>query len=188
MTHQSILLEYFFAFGRQFNRQNSDLPPVIAPPDASAQRAPKDLVPKADTNDADAVLLQHFLRKLNKLQNPGIVVEGIVFCKVSPLNTPMILRCEASCLVVGRSVLLDPLIKTASISSRFGYSCAVTHSKALSSKSFLGSNLSPEAAFSSNVVKMRSYAPYSSTTCGGGVSHWRIAIRSGVFIVKKFGV
>ena len=95
-THQSVLLEHFLAFGGQFDRQDSDLPPIVAPPDASAQRAPKDLVPEADANNAYAVLLQHLLRELNELQNPWIVVEGVVFCEVSLLNTPIILRCQGA--------------------------------------------------------------------------------------------
>jgi hypothetical protein len=77
---------------------------------------------------------------------------------------------------------LDPEINTASILSKSGYSCAVTTSYPLNSRSCFGDKPSPSAALSSNVVKMRSYLPYFSTRAGGGVSHSRIAIRSDVFI------
>lgn len=69
------------------------------------------------------------------------------------------------------------------MSFRFGYSCAVTTSKALNSRSFSGDKPTSCAAVSSNAVNMRPYLPYLSTTAGGGVSHSRMATRNGVFIL-----
>ena len=78
--------------------------------------------------------------------------------------------------------VLEPVITTASIFSRPGYSCAVTTSNALSSRSFFGDRPMSPAAVSSKVVKIPSYLPNFSTMAGGGVSHSRIAIRNGVFM------
>lgn len=76
-------------------------------------------------------------------------------------------------------------MRMASISSRFGYSCLSTTSKALNSRSFFGDKPKPSAAVSSKVLKMRPYRPYRSMISGRGVSHSRIAIRKGVFILRE---
>lgn len=82
-TYERVLLKHFFAFRSQLDRQHGDFPPVVAPPDARAQRAPQDLVPEADADDADARLLKQSLCERDELQDPGGVVEGVVFCRVS---------------------------------------------------------------------------------------------------------
>jgi hypothetical protein len=78
-TYKRILLEHVLPLGGQFNRQDGDFPAVVRPSDTRSQRTPEDLMPEADADDADAVLLQQLLRKVNQLQNPGVVVERVVF-------------------------------------------------------------------------------------------------------------
>lgn len=79
-TYQRILPKNFLPPCRQLNRQHANLPPVVAAPHARPQRAAQDLVPKAHADDAHAVLLQHALRESDQLEDPRVVVEGIVFC------------------------------------------------------------------------------------------------------------
>lgn len=80
ITYKAILLEDLFAFCCELNREHCDLPAVIAPPYFDAQSPSKDLVAKADADDANTILLQQFFCEIDKLQDPWVVVEGVVFC------------------------------------------------------------------------------------------------------------
>jgi hypothetical protein len=59
------LPEQFFPLLCELHWQHSYLPSIIASPDFDAQRSSYDLVPKADANQADSILLEQLLYKVH---------------------------------------------------------------------------------------------------------------------------
>ncbi len=92
-THKCVLLEDLFPQRSQFNREHGNLPPVVAPPYRSAQRAAQDLMPETYTDEAHAGLSENLFCKLDKFQDPRVVVEGVVFCSSQrPVHSDKIIR------------------------------------------------------------------------------------------------
>ena len=57
-TYKAVLLEDFFAFCRELNGQYRNFPTVITPAYFDTRSSSKNLVPEADTNDSNTILLQ----------------------------------------------------------------------------------------------------------------------------------
>lgn len=78
--YQCVNAEDVFAQGGEFERCDADFPALLAACDFGAQSAADDLVAEADTEDADARLrFQDFAGKFDELDDPWVVVEGVVF-------------------------------------------------------------------------------------------------------------
>lgn len=79
-SYQFFQSEQLFALVRQPMRQHSNLPSRLVSADFYPQRASDDLVSKAHANETYSVVGKHLLRELDESQDPRVVVEGVVFC------------------------------------------------------------------------------------------------------------
>lgn len=68
----------FLAFGRQVNSGDGYFPALGVAADLASQSAAQDLVAKADANDAHAVRRERRLCVLDQLQDPRVIVKGVV--------------------------------------------------------------------------------------------------------------
>ena len=78
-TYQGVLLKNLLPLCSQLYRQHRDLPPIITASDFCSCRSSEDLVTETYTDDADAVLFEQFFCEVDELQDPWVVVEGVVF-------------------------------------------------------------------------------------------------------------
>ena len=76
--YQCVLLEDFFALFGQLYWEHGHFPSSLASSNLDTSGAPNDLMSKADTNNANTILLKELFGKLNQFQNPRVVVKGIV--------------------------------------------------------------------------------------------------------------
>jgi hypothetical protein len=77
------LLKDFFALCGKLYRQHSYLPPVITASHFGSCGSSEDLMTETYTDNADAVLFEQLFCEVDKLQDPRIVVEGVVFWRTS---------------------------------------------------------------------------------------------------------
>jgi hypothetical protein len=77
-TYQGRLAKNLLTSLGEVNGSNTNFPTLIAPVHLGAQSPSHDLVSKADSNDPHAILSQDALNEIHKLQDPRIIVEGIV--------------------------------------------------------------------------------------------------------------
>lgn len=66
-TYEGVLLEDLFALCSQFHWEHGDFPSSLASSDLGSRCPSDDLMAKAHTDDANAILLKKLLRILNKL-------------------------------------------------------------------------------------------------------------------------
>lgn len=82
ITHQRVNAKDVFTHRGEFQRCDADFPTVSTTVDFGTQCAAYDLVAKADTQDTDARLrLEDLLCEVDQLEDPGVVVERVVFCE-----------------------------------------------------------------------------------------------------------
>lgn len=80
LPYESVLLEDLFALLGQLDRQYRDLPPPLTSSNLGSCRPSNDLVTKAHANNPNPVLFEQLLCEVDKFQDPGVVVEGVVLC------------------------------------------------------------------------------------------------------------
>lgn len=73
-----IHLEYLTPFGRESDWDDGDLPSFLTACDLGVHCPPDDLVSETDPDQPHSVLLKHPLSEINEVENPRIIVEGIV--------------------------------------------------------------------------------------------------------------
>jgi hypothetical protein len=78
--YHSVLLEQLLSLSREFDRQNSNLPSFVTSAYFNACGASDDLVPETYPNHSYSVLFQQSLGELDEFEDPGVVVERVVFC------------------------------------------------------------------------------------------------------------
>lgn len=74
-TYDLIQPKQILPFRCQVHVADRYLPPFIAAPDFYPERAPDDLMSKADTQYSDAVMRNRLLCELDQFQDPGEILE-----------------------------------------------------------------------------------------------------------------